>query len=162
MLRSVDHLVESDKQNWPIVYNNRMSWTVCYAWNKQCHHTVWVMYMQVLQRLTPWLMGPRDSMPHSWGPSNNPYPIQFLVLITISVRSILVLFSHLRLGFPKGLFPAGVPVKILKALLPSSNLATWPAYLPLAILKGFTGLQNCNYIKIRFVNFLCWFLCVVL
>ena len=26
--------------------------------------------------------------------------------------------SHLRLGLPKGLFPVGLPVKILKALLP--------------------------------------------
>ena len=32
---------------------------------------------------------------------------------------------HLRLGFPKGLFPVGIPVKILKTLLPSSILATW-------------------------------------
>ena len=30
---------------------------------------------------------------------------------------------------PKGLFPVGLPVKILKALLPSSILATCPAYL---------------------------------
>ena len=31
------------------------------------------------------------------------------------------------LAFPKGLFPVGVYVKILKTLLPSSILATWPA-----------------------------------
>ena len=30
-------------------------------------------------------------------------------------------------GLPKRHFPAGLPVKILKALLPSSILATWPA-----------------------------------
>ena len=65
-------------------------------------------------------MEPGDSFPHSQGCSNNPYPEpnQFLVLIPISLRSILILSSHLRLGLRKGLFPAGVPVKILKALLP--------------------------------------------
>ena len=40
-----------------------------------------------------------------------------------------MLSSHLRLGLPKGLFPVGLPVKILKALLPSSILATCPAHL---------------------------------
>jgi hypothetical protein len=40
------------------------------------------------------------------------------------LRSFLILYSHLRLGLPKGLFPAGMPVEILKALLPSSVLAT--------------------------------------
>ena len=53
--------------------------------------------------------------------------IQFLAFI--SLKSILILSSHLLLGFPKGLFPVGVPVNILKALIPSSILATCPAYL---------------------------------
>ena len=35
----------------------------------------------------------------------------------------------LHLGLPKGLFPIGLPVKILKALLPSSILTTCPAHL---------------------------------
>ena len=48
-------------------------------------------------------------------------------LIPISSRSIPILSSHLRLGLPKGLLPVGLPVKILKALLPSSILATCPA-----------------------------------
>ena len=30
--------------------------------------------------------------------------------------------SHLPLGLPKGFFPAGGPVKILKTLLPSSKI----------------------------------------
>ena len=30
----------------------------------------------------------------------------------ISLRSILILYLHLRLGLPKGLFPVGLPVKI--------------------------------------------------
>ena len=54
-------------------------------------------------------MKPEGSMPHS----NNPYPERKqLVLIRISLRSILILSSHLRLGLPKGMFPVDVPVKI--------------------------------------------------
>ena len=60
-------------------------------------------------------------MPHSLGPSNNPYPDPNQ---PISLRSILILCSHLRLSLPRGLFPADVPVKFLKALLPYSILAT--------------------------------------
>ena len=45
------------------------------------------------------------------------------------LRSILILSSHLRLGNPKGLFSAGVPVKILKSLLPSTILCTRAAHL---------------------------------
>ena len=78
---------------------------------------------------------PGGSMSHSQGLSSNPSPepkqTQFLVLIPISLRSILILSSHLHLGLPKGLFPADVPVKTLKAHLPSSILATWPAELSL-------------------------------
>ena len=44
----------------------------------------------------------------------------------------------LRLGLPKGLFPVGLPVKILKALLPSSILDIWPAHLKLLGLIALT------------------------
>jgi hypothetical protein len=59
-------------------------------------------------------------MPHSQGLSNNPYSElnQFLIFISISLRSILILISHLCLCLPKGIFPVGLPVKILQALLP--------------------------------------------
>ena len=53
---------------------------------------------------------------------------QFLVMIPISLRSLLILSSHLRLCLPKGFCPEGLPVKILKALLPTSILATWLAH----------------------------------
>ena len=73
-------------------------------------------------------MEPGGSMPYSQGPSNNHYPqpnqINSLYLIPISLRSILILSSHLRLGLLKGHFPAGVPVNILKAFQPSSILTT--------------------------------------
>ena len=82
------------------------------------------------------------SMPLSQGLYNNSYPeaesTQLPALIPISSRSILILSSHLRLGLPKGLFPVGLPVKILKALLPSSILATCPAHLNLRDLITLT------------------------
>ena len=61
----------------------------------------------------------------SWAEST-----QFLVLIPISSRLILILSSHLILGLPKGLLPAGVPVNILKALLPFflSGYMTCPSH----------------------------------
>ena len=73
-------------------------------------------------------------MPHSQGFSNNPYPepnqpnSSYYNLI-LKVDSYIV--SCLCLGLPEGLFLVGEPVKILKVLLPSSILATWPAHLNL-------------------------------
>ena len=61
-------------------------------------------------------------MPHSQGPSNNSYAEPILRIDTISLRSILILSFHIRPGLSKDLFPAGVPVKIFKALLLSSIL----------------------------------------
>ena len=75
-------------------------------------------------------MEPGGLMPHSQGLPNNPYPgpnqPNSSLLISISLKSILILSSHLWLGLPKSLCPVGLPVKILEALLPSSILATWP------------------------------------
>jgi hypothetical protein len=74
-------------------------------------------------------------MQHSQGLSNYPYPrtesTQLPTLIPISSRSILMLSFLLRLGLSKGLFPVGLRVNILKALLLSSILATSPNYLNL-------------------------------
>ena len=58
-------------------------------------------------------------------------PINPIPRIDTSSRSILILSFHLCLGLHKGLFPVGLPPKILKALLPSSILATCPAHLNL-------------------------------
>ena len=54
--------------------------------------------------------------------------IQFLVLTPVSLSCIVILCSHLRLGLPRRIFPVGLPLKIWKALLPSSILATCPAH----------------------------------
>ena len=67
-------------------------------------------------------------MSHSQGLLDNPYPEQNS-LIPISLRSILILSFHLHLGLPEGLFPVGLPAKILKGLLHTSILATCPAHL---------------------------------
>ena len=84
-------------------------------------------------------MEPRGSMLHSQGLSNNPYPepnkfnSPLWYLPPQGPRS-----SHLSLCLSKGLFPVGLPVKILKALLPSSILATWLAPLNLLDLITLT------------------------
>ena len=81
-------------------------------------------------------------MPHSQGLSNNSNPsdesTQFPALIPISSRSILILSSYLRQGLPKGLFPVGLPLTILKELLLSSILATCPTHLNLLDLITLT------------------------
>ena len=79
--------------------------------------------------ITLWLMEPEVSMPHSQGPSNNPYPQPN----NSSSRSIITLFSNLCVGFPGGLFPVGLAIKIFKALSVSSsfkNIITFFGYPP--------------------------------
>ena len=78
-------------------------------------------------------MEPGGLLLHSQELSNNPYPEPNQTDSSywcIFLRSILILSSHLHLGLPKGLFPAGKQ-QILKSLLPSSILTTWPIYINL-------------------------------
>ena len=73
-------------------------------------------------------MKPGGSTPHSQGLSNNPSPEpnqpKLPEMTPIYLRCILILSSDLRLRLPKPIFPVDLPVKILKAIPPSSILAT--------------------------------------
>jgi len=67
---------------------------------------------------------------------NSPPPVPILRLINLihahqnDLRSILILFSHLCLGLPSGLFPSSFPNKILCAPLLSPKRATGPISWP--------------------------------
>jgi hypothetical protein len=56
-------------------------------------------------------------------------PIQSIPSHPISLRSILMLSTYLRLGLPSGLFPSGFPPNILYAFILSPISATFPAHL---------------------------------
>jgi len=57
-------------------------------------------------------------------PYSEPNLIQVLVLAPIYLKYILILASNIRLGFPCGLFPVSLNVKMLKEILFSFILAT--------------------------------------
>jgi hypothetical protein len=64
-----------------------------------------------------------------------------------SWRSIIILFAHLRLGLPSGLFPSGFPTKTLYSPFLCRIRATWPTHFhkpgkPVRFWKS-------NYYRIR-------------
>jgi hypothetical protein len=75
-------------------------------------------------------MEPEGSLPRSQKPSTGPYPkpdeIQSIPLHPISIRSILTLSFHLRLGLTSGLFPSGFPTKTLCAFFSPRVLHVLP------------------------------------
>jgi hypothetical protein len=66
-------------------------------------------------------MKPKSSLLCSQEPASGPYPepdeSNPHPPTPVSLRSILMLLSHLCLALPSGLSPSGVPTKILYALL---------------------------------------------
>jgi hypothetical protein len=86
-------------------------------------------------------MEPEGSLPCSQEPSTGPYPDRDQSSPyhpIISLRTILILSSHLRLRLPNDLFPSGLPIKILHAFLcapfvlralPTASSSTWSFWL---------------------------------
>jgi hypothetical protein len=76
-------------------------------------------------------MEPEGSLP-SQEPATCPYPepkwIKSISPNPISLRSILMLSTHLRLGLPSGLLPPGLPTKMFYAPLTSPMRATCPTH----------------------------------
>ena len=67
----------------------------------------------------------------SWAKST-----EFLILTPISLSRILTLSSHVFLDLPRDLFPVVLYVKILKALIASFILTTFPTPLnPLGLIS---------------------------
>jgi hypothetical protein len=71
---------------------------------------------------------PECSSACSQEPSTDPYP-EPVRSHPFSLRSILILSTHLSLGLPSGLFPSGFPTNILYAFRFSPIRATCPAHL---------------------------------
>jgi hypothetical protein len=108
---------------------------------------------------------PEGSLPCSQEPSTGPYPEpdRSSSYHSISLRSILIMSTHLRLGIPSGLFPSGFPTNIvyvfllfpfvlhalpISSSLDHSNYTWWRVQIVKLILQYFP--TSCHFISLRF------------
>jgi hypothetical protein len=73
-------------------------------------------------------MQPEGSLPRSQEPSTGPYPEpdrSSPYHPILSLRSILISSTHLRLGLPSGLFSSGFPTNILLSTFRATPSLTW-------------------------------------
>ena len=112
----------------------------------------------LLEKLTGKLCSYSRNSPHLWNPKvphrthKCPPPVPILSQLhpvpttpPTSWRSILILYSHLRLGFPNGLFPSGFPTNTLCTPLSSPIRATCPAQETVLLLLLLLLYNLCNF-----------------
>ena len=81
-------------------------------------------------------------------------PIQSIYPHPTSRRSVRILFTHLRLGLPSGLFPSGFPTKTLYTPSPhpyAQRDLIWPNYLQIWVKSLLLGRTDCTHSKFYFL-----------
>ena len=119
-------------------------WTP-YWWNISRAHSFTSPDLLTSNYLTPWLMEPEvECRIHKGAPitpilsRSNPISRNGTLLLKVYSNIVLPTMTCLC----KGLFPVGLPVKTLKALVPSIILSKWPADLNLLDLITLTILDE--------------------
>jgi hypothetical protein len=103
----------------------------------------------------PAFYGTLRFIPCSQEPSTGPYPEPHQLIYTIhsiSLRSILILSTHLRLGLPSGLFPSGFHTNIRCTFLFSPIRATRLVHLTLldlVIVHTFSYMVDLDYVSLE-------------